>query len=195
MNNPALKREVSINKMLTLTNPRLRRFDVVVNSFHGCVSDTSKKFSGTPEMSFFEIVSQPRMFLQKSEGGITFKQLQSLANTHSCWKFNKQMDVINSNVNFIDFTLLPVSNLPKKKLTIHFETIKLERVHSIFNLPDKMESILSEAMFPRFQIHFSTPEHSSHYIQQFNSGGLESRPSVFSQQEILNLEGCNSSLG
>src|SRR3989344_1560420 len=181
--------------MLSQRNPRLRRIDVVSNSFSSSVSDAAKEFSRTPEMSFSEIVSQPRMFLQKSEGGITFKQLQSLANTNGGWHFNKQVDMVNSDVEFINLKPFSVSNLSYKELAIHLNPIKLHRIHSVFAFPHEVESILSEAMFPRFQIHFSTPEHSSHYIQQFNSGGLESRPSVFNQLVELNLEGGNSSLG
>ena len=179
--------------MLSQRNPRLRRFDVVVNSFHGCVSDTSKKFSRTPEMSFSEIVSQPRMFLQKSEGGITFKQLQSLANTNGGWHFNKQVDMINSDVELINLKPFSVSNLSYKELAIHLNPIKLHRIHSVFAFPHEVESILSKTMVGTFQIHFLSPIAHANIV--FNSGGLVSRPSVFSQKEILNFEGGNSSLG
>ena len=90
MNNPVLKHEVSITKkMLTSTNPRLRGLDIVSNSFTSCVSDTSKKFSRAPEMSFSKMVSQPRMFFEKLKGAVSFKQLKSLANTHNRGHLNK----------------------------------------------------------------------------------------------------------
>ena len=90
MNNPALKREVSLTKkMLKLTNPRLRRFNVVVNSFDSCVSDTSKEFSRAPKVSFSKMVSQPRMFFEKFKGAVSFKQLKSHTNTHSRRHLNK----------------------------------------------------------------------------------------------------------
>ena len=193
MNHPALKREVSINKMLTQIKPRLRRFDVVVNSFSGCISDAAKEFSRTPEMSFSEIVSQPRMFLQQAESTVTFEKLQGFANTHRWRQLNEEVDVINSDVKFVNFESFSVSNLPEEKFTIHSNPIKFHRISGIFAFPHEVESILSKAMLSRFQIHFLSPEHSSHYIQQFNSGGLESRPSVFSQQEILNFEDGDSS--
>ena len=194
MNNPALKREVSKNKkMLKLTNPRLRRLNVVVNSFHSCVSDATKELSRTPEMSVSEMSSKPRMFFEKFKGAIAFKQLKSFTNTHGCGKLNKQVDVVSSNVQLIDFTLFPKSNLSNKKLTIHSEPIKFKGIHCIFNFPDKMESILSKAMFPRFQIHFLSPEHSSNYVHRFISEGLVSRPSVTNHSEVLNFEGGDSS--
>ena len=179
--------------MLSQRNPGLRRIDVVSNSFSSSISDASKEFSWTPEMSFSEIVSQPGMFLQKSEGGITFKQLQSLADANSGWHFNKQVDMINSDVEFINLKPFSVSNLSYKELTIHFNPIKLHRIHSILAFPHEVESILSKSVFGTFQIHFSSPEDSSYYIQQFNSGGLESRPSVFSQLKKLNFEDGDSS--
>ena len=196
MKHPALKGEVSINKMLTQISPRLRRSDVVSNSFSGCVTDAAEEFSRAPEVSFSEIVSQPRMFLQKLKGRIAFEQLKSLADTHGDWHLNKKVDVVNSDVKLIDFTLLPVSNLPDEKLTIHSDAIEFHRVHGVFAFPHKVESILSKAMLSGFQIHFSSPEHSSHYIHEFNSGGLESRPSVFSHLTELNFwNSGNSSLG
>ncbi len=194
MTHPALKGEVSINKMLKLTNPRLRRFNIVVNSFGSCVSNTPKEFSRTPEMSFSKIVSQPGMFLQKFKGGITFKQLKSFANTHSSWHFNKQVDMVSSDVQFIDFAFLSVSHLPDKEFTIHLEPIELKRIHCIFNFPDKMEGILSETMLPRFQIHFSSPQNIAHAksVNLIHGGNIN--PRLYSEIKFYK-EGGNSSLG
>ena len=144
--------------MLKLTNPGLRRSNVMLNSFGSGVPHAPKELSRTPEMSFWEISSQPRMLSQKFKGAVTFKQLKSQTNTHRRGKFNKQVDVVSSEVQLINFTFPSVSHLPQEKLTIHSEPIKLERVHCIFNFPDKMESILSEAVFSGFQIHFSSPK-------------------------------------
>ena len=175
-------------------NPRLRRIDIVSNSLAGCVSDAAEEFSRTPKMSFSEIVLQPRMLLQQTKSAIAFEQLKSLADTHSSWHFNKQMDVVNSDVKFVDFTALPVSNLPDEELTIHSDAIELHRIHGIFAFPHEVESILSKGMLGTFQIHFTSPEHSSHYIQ-FNSGGLGSNPSLANHLEILNFEDGDSSIG
>ena len=195
MNHPALKGEVSITKkMQSQINPRLRRIDIVSNSLAGCVSDAAEEFSRTPKMSFSEIVLQPRMLLQQTKSAIAFEQLKSLADTHSSWHFNKQMDVVNSDVKFVDFTALPVSNLPDEELTIHSDAIELHRIHGIFAFPHEVESILSKGMFGTFQIHFTSPEHSYNYIQ-FNSGGLGSNPSLANHLEILNFEDGDSSIG
>src|SRR3989304_2805347 len=174
MNHPALKGEVSITKkMQSQINPRLRRIDIVSNSLAGCVSDAAEEFSRTPKMSFSEIVLQPRMLLQQTKSAIAFEQLKSLADTHSSWHFNKQMDVVNSDVKFVDFTALPVSNLPDEELTIHSDAIELHRIHGIF----------------------AFPQHSSNYIRLFNSGGLGSNPSLANHSEILNFEDGDSSIG
>src|SRR4030066_1714853 len=99
MNDPALKREVSKNKnkMLKLTNPRLRRSNVVLNSFGSCISNTSKKLSGTPKVPIPKMVSKPRMFLHQPECAVSFEQLQSFADTHGDGHLNKEMDVVNSD--------------------------------------------------------------------------------------------------
>ena len=181
--------------MISQRNPGLRRADVVSNSFAGCVSDAAKEFSRTPEMSFSEIVSQPRMLLQKFESGIAFEQLKSLADTHGGWHLNKQVDMVNSDVKFVNLAALPVSNLPDEEFTIHSNPIKLHRVHGILAFPHEVESILSKAVIGTFQIHFLTPEHSSNYVHRFISGGLESRPSDFSHLTELNFGGGDSSPG
>ena len=137
--------------------PRLRRSDVVFNSFGSCVPNASEELSRTPEMSFSEVIPQPRMLVQKFICAVPFKQLKSFADAH-CWgKFDKQVDMVNSDVKFVDFTPIPESNFIDKSLTIHSDSIKLKGVPSIFRFPDKMEGILSEAMTKALQIHFLTP--------------------------------------
>jgi len=179
--------------MLKLTKPRLRRRNVVLDSLGSCVTDAAEEFSRAPEVSVSEMSSEPRMFFEKFKGRVALKQLKSLADTHSRRKFNKKVDMINSDVKFVNLESPSVSDLPQEKFTIHFQPIKFERVHGIFNFPDKVESILSEAVFPGFQIHFLSPEHSSNYVHQFISGGLVSRPSDTNQLEILNFEDGDSS--
>jgi len=178
--------------MLKLTNPRLRRNNVVLNSFGSCVPDAAKEFSRTPEMSSSKMVSQPRIFLHQLESTITFEQLKSFADTNSDWHLNKEMDVVNSDVNLIDFKPLPVSNLPQEKLTIHSKSVELKGVFGIFNFPDKMESILSKAVFSGFQIHFISPK-IAHANFSFNSEGLDSRPSRTKNFRELNFEDGDSS--
>jgi len=141
-----------------LTNPRLRRSNVVINSFHSCVPDTTKEFSRTPEVTFPKVSSKPRMFLKKLVSTITLEQLKSHANTHSRGHFNKQVDMVSPNVEFINLKPFSVSNLPQEEFTIHSQPVKLEGISCVFNFPHEVEGILSEAMLPRFQIHFSSPE-------------------------------------
>ncbi len=180
--------------MLSQRNPGLRRIDVVSNSFSSCVSDAAKELSRAPEMSMHEISSQPRMLLQQTESTIALEKLESFADAHCSWHLNKQMDMVNSDVKLIDLAMFTVGNFSDEILAIHPDAIEFHRVHGIFTFPHEVESILSKGMLGTFQIHFSSPEHSSHYIQ-FSSGGLGSNPSLFNHQEILNFEGGNSSVG
>lgn len=144
--------------MIKLTNPRLRRSNVVINSVHSCVPDTTKEFSRTPEVSFPKVSSKPRMFLKKLISTVTLKQLKSHTNTHSRRHLNKQVNMVSPNVKLINFEPFSVSNLPKEEFTIHPQPVKLEGVSCVFNFPHEVEGILSEAMLPRFQIHFSSPK-------------------------------------
>jgi len=98
------------------------------------------------------------MLAQEFESRITLKQLQSSTNTHCSWHLNKQMDMVNSDMEFINFESMPVSHLPDEKLTIHSDSIKLHGVSGIFTLPNKMEGILPECMFSTRQIHFFAPQ-------------------------------------
>jgi len=43
--------------MLKLTNPRLRRSNVVLNSFSSCIPNTPKEFSWTPKMPSSKMVA------------------------------------------------------------------------------------------------------------------------------------------
>ena len=178
--------------MLTTLNPRLRRSNVVLDSFHSGVSNTPEKLARAPEMSLSKVISQPRMFFHKLKGAISFKQIKSLAHTHGGGELNKQMDMVNSNMQFINLATISSSSCPENSLTIHLNPIKLHRVFSIFRSPDKMESILSKAMFKTFQIHFSSPEYSSHYIQNLVQEG-NINPLLIEQLNI-NKEDGNSSL-
>ncbi len=148
-------------------------------------------------MSMSKISSEPRMFPHQVESAVAFEQLKSFADTHSGWKFNKQMDVVNSDVQLIDLTFLPVSNLPDEKFTIHSEPIKLEGIHCIFNFPDKMESILSEAMFSGFQIHFLSPKSATRKRAHANFDFSFEEPSIsafhINSEGKLNFEDGDSS--
>ena len=186
--------------MLTKIIPRLRRFNVVLNSFASCIANTPKEFSRAPEMSFSEIIPQPRMLMQKFEGTITLKQLQGSTNTYCSWHFNKQMDMVNSDMQFINFESMPVCSLPDKKLTIHSDSIKLHRVSGILALPDKVEGILPEAMFKTFQIHFFAPKLAQENTAHANFFSLVHGDSInpldINKHQELNLvEEGNSSLG
>ena len=183
--------------MLTKISPRLRRFNVVSNSFASCISNTPKEFPWTPEMSFSEVIPQPRMFMQKLEGRITFEQLQSSANTHSGWHFNKQVDMVSSNMQLVNFESVLVSSLPDKELTIHSNSIKLHGVSGILALPNEVECILPEGMFKTFQIHFFTPDSAENFTAHAKSIYLVPRATTSSrdiQEFKFYKEDGNSSL-
>ena len=148
-------------------------------------------------MSSPKMVSQPRMLSKKFKGRISFKQLKSLADADCSRQFNKQMHMVNSNMQFINFESMPVSNLPYEKLAVNPNKLKLEGVSCIFRFPDKMESILSEAVFKTFQIHFFAPESAERNIAHANSINLfheEGTNPLYIQELNINKEDGNSSL-
>ena len=135
-------------------------------------------------MSVSEMISKPGMFLKKFKGTITLKQLQSFANTRSGGELNKQVDMINSDIKFINLKSFSVSNLPEKEFTIHSKPVELEGIFGIFNFPDKMKSILSEAMFSGFQIHFLSPKSAqgdkahANFVFKFEEPSISAFPNI-----------------
>ena len=185
--------------MLTTINPRLRRTNVMLNSINSCISNASEEFSRTPEMSMSKIISQPRMLLQKSKGTVTLKQLKSPTNTHSCWHLNEQMDMINTDMQFINFKPVFFGDFSKKSITITHNAEKLEGVHCILRFPNKMESILSEGMFESLQVHFFAPQTfiRNNVLTMFDLNLVQEgvlNPSWTIDSQELNFVGGNSSL-
>ena len=179
--------------MLTKISPRLRRINVVSNSFTSCIPNASKEFSWAPEMSLWKNLSQPGMFVQKFVSAVSLEQLQSHTNTH-CWgHFNKQVNVVNSDMNLINLESMSVSRLSDEKLTIHSDSIKLQGISCVFNFPDKMKSILSEAMISGFQIHFFAPDSAENLIAHAKSfslvSGAQQSLSNINRNQELNLLG------
>ena len=198
MNNPALKGEVSMSKMLSKTNPRLRRVDVVSNSFGSRITNAPEELSRTPEMSFPEILPRPGMFSQQLESTVTFEQLQSPANAHSWRKLDKQVNVVEGNVQLINLTSISPSSCVENPLAINSHAKELHWVHGIFTFPDKMESVLSKRMFPGFKIHFFPPANPTRNpahakFANFNSRGATA-PLLHNNFLELNFEDGNSSL-
>jgi len=136
-----------------------------------------------------EISSQPGMLMQKFEGRITLEQLQSPANTHCGWHLNKQMDVVNGNMQFINFESVSVCNLSDEKFTIHPDSIKLHGVSGIFALPNKMEGILPKRMLSTFQIHFISPQNIAHAKSDNLVSGAQQSLSYFNRNQKLNFTG------
>ena len=154
----------------------LRTGDIVLNSIHSCITNTPKKFPRTPEVSFSEPFSQPRMFSHQLERAVAFKQLQCSRNAH-CWRqLNKQMHMIFSNMQFIDSAFVPFSSFSDKSFTINFHEFKFKWVPSILGLPHKMEGVLPEGMTKTCKIHFFAPclddenrAHAKRYLIQEGS--------------------------
>ena len=139
-------------------DPRLRRSNVMLDSFSSCVSNTSEEFAWTPEMPFSEISSKPGMLLQEPESRCSFEQLQCLANTHCGREFNKQVDMVDSNMQLVDFTPIFNCNFCDESLDINSDPIEFHRVSCVFRFPHKVEGILPKAMAKRLQFHFLSPQ-------------------------------------
>src|SRR3990167_10184583 len=119
MNNLALKDEVSNNKKMSKRPRTLGLRNVVFNSFTSYISNRPEKFSGTPKVSFSKVSSQPRMLLKNFISRVSFEKLKSFRNTHSSGNFNKQMDMIWLNREFINLKFMFVSNFSQNFLTKH----------------------------------------------------------------------------
>jgi hypothetical protein len=170
--------------MSTQINPRLRRTNVVLNSFARGISHTSEELSRTPEMSFPEMIPQPWMLVHKFKGSNTFKQLECFTNTHGGRHFNEKVDVIKSDMQFIDAESIFFSNFADEPFTISPYANELHRIFGIFGFPNEMESILSKGMSCTSQIHFFTPPNIK--FGKFNYQEKVSESFMFNQLIKLN---------
>ena len=170
--------------MSTQINPRLRRTDVVLNSFASCVTNTSEELSRTPEMSFSKMLSQPWMLMQKFKRCNSFKQLECFTNTHGGRHFNEKVDVINSDMQFVDAESIFFSNFADESFTISPDANELHRIFGIFGFPNEMESILSESMLRTSQVHFFTPPNLM--FGKFKSQEKEIESFIFNHPRELN---------
>jgi len=178
--------------MLGKIEPRLRRSNIVVNSFCSCISNASEEFTWTPEMSFSKILSQPGMLPHKLERTVAFEELQGFTNTHCCRQLNKQVDMVDSNMQLVDFTPMLDSNFCDESLDINSDSIKFKWVPSILGFPHKVEGILPEGVFERFQFNFLAPQTFIRnkvltMFDLFNSRGLTSSPIFTNNSQKLNL--------
>ena len=184
--------------MSTQISPRLRRADVMLNGFSSCISNTPEEFSGAPEMPSLKIISQPRMLPHQLESTIPFEQLQCFAYRH-CWRqLNKQMHMIDSDIQFVNLAFVFDCNFSDESFAVNFNSEKLEGVHCIFGFPNQVESILPEGVTETLQIHFFAPKNSAQdkahakSVNLFQEGVLD--PLYFNKYQELNFEGGNSSV-
>jgi len=120
--------------------------DVGLDNVRGNVSHRSEKLTRTPEVSFSKMLAQPRMLAKKFVRTTAFKQLKSFTNGHSRRYSDKHVDMIRLNLKFVDFYVFVTSNFTQKLVTMSPEHIKLEWVLRVFRFPNKMISILSNAV-------------------------------------------------
>ena len=133
-------------------------------------------------MSFPEMLSQPWMLMQKFKGCNSFKQLECFTNTHGGGHFNEKVDVIGSDMQFVDAESVFFSNFADKSFTISPDANELHRIFGIFGFPNEMESILSESMSCTLQVHFFTPP--NFMFGKFNSEEKEIESFIFNQLEL-----------
>ena len=170
--------------MSTQINPRLRRTDVVLNSFARCVSHTSEELSRTPEMPFPKMLSQPWILVQKFKGCNTLKQLECFTNTHGGRHFNEKVDVINSDMQFVDAESIFFSNFVDEPFTISPYANELHWISGILGFPNEMESVLSKSMSCTSQVHFFTPQNLM--FGKSNSQEKRTKSFMFNQLTELN---------
>ena len=136
--------------------------------------------------------------MQKFKGAVSFKQLEGFTNSN-CWRqFNKEMDMVNSDVEFINFASILNSDLIDEPFTINSNPIKLKGVQGIFRFPHKVEGILPKFMTKAFQIHFFPPKSTrgkkAHANFCFISRGSTSEPRSIKELTELNFIGATALL-
>ncbi len=128
----------------------------MLNSFTSNIADAPKELSWTPEMPFSEISSKPRVGSKKSVSRISLEKLKRLGNTHSIGDFNKQMDMVWLDVDFINFKSMSDSNFSKDFFTRNLYFAEFKWIPAVFWLPNKVEGILSNSVSKSVNFHFTS---------------------------------------
>lgn len=142
-----------------LKRPRtLELSNVMLYSFTSNISNTSKKLSGAPEMSFSEMSLKPLMLFKDCISRISFKKLQCFRNAHCTWNLYKQMYGVWLYTKLIDyFKTIFNSNILNRGFTKFSYFTKFKLVTSIFEFPNEVKCILTNTMSKVINFHFSNP--------------------------------------
>ena len=120
--------------------------DVGLDNIRGNVPYRAEKLTRTPKVSFSKMLAQPRMLAKKLVRTTAFKQLKSFTNGHSRRYSDKHVDMIRLDLKFVNLYALVRSNFTQKLFAMVPDCLKLKWVFSVFRLPYKMVSILSDAV-------------------------------------------------
>ena len=120
--------------------------DVGLDNFRGNVPYRTEKLARAPEVSFSKMLAQPRMLAKKFVRATAFKQLKSFANRHGGRYSYKHMYVVRFNLKFKDINIPFLRGFAQKLVAMLPNYLKLKRVFRIFGLPNKVISILSDAV-------------------------------------------------
>jgi hypothetical protein len=151
--------------MLSQTNPRLRRNNVMFNSLTSCVTDASGKFSRTPETSFGKILSQSSMSAQKFVDFASISSSIRIQNSFAVFSDAKKFHWVSG-----------ISGSPHKMENI---------------LSERMFSGLKFHFFAPAKLTKNTAHDN---FAKFNSGGATA-PSFHNNPTQLNIEDGSYSLG
>lgn len=142
--------------------------DVCSDYVSGDVADRSKELTRTPKMPFTEMVAQPRMLPEETEGASAFEQLKRLGNAHSRLQVHKHMHVVGFDLQLKNLHPIFLSDFPQETLAVLAERRKLKGVLRILGLPHEMECILPYSMAMSYQTFHFSPSAQKFHIAHAN---------------------------
>ncbi len=122
----------------------------------GDVAHGAEKLAGAPEMSFTEVLAQPRVLAEKAEGASALQQLERTRDAHSGRQAHKQVHMVGLHLQLENLHPVLLRDFPQKTLAMAPDHCELERIHCIFGFPYKMECVLPYSVAMGCQsFHFS----------------------------------------
>lgn len=120
--------------------------DICSNNIFSNIADTTEELSRTPKMPFTKMVTKPRMLTQKLIRATALQELKSFAHAQSKRKPSKQVNMIGLDLKFKNFNSVSACDFSQELFTMVPNGFEFERVFGVFGLPNKVETVLTDAV-------------------------------------------------
>jgi hypothetical protein len=98
------------------------------------ISNRTEKFSRAPEVTFAEVIAQPRMLPEQAEGASAFQQLESARDAHGGRQTHEHVHMVRLDLQLENLHPVFLRDFPQKTLAVVADHYELERVLCVLGL-------------------------------------------------------------